>query len=153
MAPGAASALTGQQKAGEGSSSEPQLIPAALHPFFATAASSSSHLTSHFPALIFAQFFLFFSRGNGSGRACTVGEGSGWGCSPLSIPILLPPGEQAGSKGSQISSGYYFWWEKTQQQFLCLDCLDIVPSRGAEPPLHRVAAATATSHRKRLPVG
>lgn len=151
MAPWAASALTGQGQAGGGSSSEPQLIPAAVHPFFAAAANSSSHLTSHFPALILLSF-SFFSRGNDSGRACTVREVSGWWCSPLSIPILLPRGEQAGSKGSQISSGYYFWWEKTQQQSLRLDCMDTVPSRGAGPQLHRVAAATETSHGKRLPV-
>lgn len=69
-----------------------------------------------------------------------------------SIPILLPQGEQAGSKYSQIGSGYYFWWEKTQQQRLCLDCMDTVPSRGAEPGLHHVAANNV-ERGKRLPVG
>lgn len=70
-----------------------------------------------------------------------------------SIPILLPQRERVESKGSQICPGYYFWWEKTQQQCLCLDRMDTVPSRGAEPRLHHVAATTTTWNREKASCG
>lgn len=128
-------------------SSSQQLCPHSL-PLLLTAAPTSPH----FPALLFS-VFSFFSGGVAVAGHCALWERALAGGIHSSIPILLPQGERAGSKGGQMGSGCYFWWEETQQQFLCLDCMDTVPSRGAEPQLHHVAAATAMSHGEKLPMG